>query len=100
LTGKEIFGGLFTRAPGKYNVILTNPPFGGKEGKEAQTNFAYKTSSTQILFLQLHSIGITSAPPEKADARVLDNNGELLTYPINEGGSPNCLKQLYLILMV
>ena len=29
-----------------------NPPFGGKEGKEAQTNFAYKTSATQVLFLQ------------------------------------------------
>lgn len=52
LTGNEIFGGLFSGAPGKYDIILTNPPFGGKEGKEAQTNFAYKTSSTQILFLQ------------------------------------------------
>ena len=29
-----------------------NPPFGGKEGKEAQTNFAYKTGATQVLFLQ------------------------------------------------
>ena len=52
LTGSEIYGGLFDGAPGKYEVILTNPPFGGKEGKEAQTNFAYKTSSTSILFLQ------------------------------------------------
>ena len=32
--------------------MLTNPPFGGKEGKEAQSAFAYKTSATQILFLQ------------------------------------------------
>jgi len=31
---------------------LTNPPFGGKEGKEAQTSFAYKTRATQVLFLQ------------------------------------------------
>jgi type I restriction enzyme M protein len=52
LTGNEIFGGLFSEAPGKYDVILTNPPFGGKEGKEAQTNFAYKTGATQVLFLQ------------------------------------------------
>jgi type I restriction enzyme M protein len=29
-----------------------NPPFGGKEGKEAQTKFAYKTGATQVLFLQ------------------------------------------------
>lgn len=52
LTGNEIFGGLFTNAPGKYDFVLTNPPFGAKEGKEAQTNFTYKTSATQILFLQ------------------------------------------------
>jgi type I restriction enzyme M protein len=29
-----------------------NPPFGGKEGKEAQTLFPYKTGATQVLFLQ------------------------------------------------
>lgn len=52
LTGNEIYGGLFKNTSGKYEVILTNPPFGAKEGKEAQTNFDYKTSSTQILFLQ------------------------------------------------
>ncbi|GMO25615.1 MAG: N-6 DNA methylase [Termitinemataceae bacterium] len=52
LTGNEIFGGLFEQSAGKYDVILTNPPFGGKEGKEAQTNFAYKTGATQVLFLQ------------------------------------------------
>ena len=33
-------------------MILTNPPFGGKEGKDAQTNFAYETSATQVLFVQ------------------------------------------------
>jgi type I restriction enzyme M protein len=33
-------------------VILTNPPFGGKEGKDAQKNFAFETSATQVLFLQ------------------------------------------------
>jgi type I restriction enzyme M protein len=52
LTGQEIYGGLFDGAPQLFDVILTNPPFGGKEGKEAQTNFDYKTSSTQALFLQ------------------------------------------------
>ena len=29
-----------------------NPPFGGKEGKEAQTPYEYKTGATQVLFLQ------------------------------------------------
>jgi len=52
LTGQEIYGGLFDGAPPLFDVVLTNPPFGGKEGKEAQTNFDYKTSSTQALFLQ------------------------------------------------
>jgi type I restriction enzyme M protein len=52
LTGGETYGGLFQDAPGQFRIILTNPPFGGKEGKEARTQFAYKTGSTQILFLQ------------------------------------------------
>jgi type I restriction enzyme M protein len=52
LTGRETYGGLFEGAPQTFDVILTNPPFGGKEGKEAQTNFDYKTGATQVLFLQ------------------------------------------------
>ena len=52
LTGGEIYGGLFEGAPALYDVILMNPPFGGKEGKDAKTHFAYKTGSTQVLFLQ------------------------------------------------
>ena len=52
LTGQQVYGGLFEDAPPLFDVILTNPPFGGKEGKEAQTGFDYKTSSTQVLFLQ------------------------------------------------
>jgi type I restriction enzyme M protein len=52
LTGRESYGGLFEGAPQAFDVILTNPPFGGKEGKEAQTHFDYKTGATQVLFLQ------------------------------------------------
>jgi len=52
LTGNETYGGLFRDAPALFDVVLTNPPFGGKEGKEAQTRFAYKTGATQVLFLQ------------------------------------------------
>jgi type I restriction enzyme M protein len=52
LTGMETYGGLFEGAPQAFDVILTNPLFGGKEGKEAQTNFDYKTGATQVLFLQ------------------------------------------------
>lgn len=52
LTGKESYGGLFAGAPDQFDVVLTNPHFGGKEGKDAQTQFDYKTSSTQVLYLQ------------------------------------------------
>jgi type I restriction enzyme M protein len=31
LTREEIYGGLYQNAPGQFDVILTNPPFGGKE---------------------------------------------------------------------
>lgn len=52
LTGQEVYGGLYQGAPDTFDVILTNPPFGGKEGKEAQAQFSFKTRATQILFLQ------------------------------------------------
>ena len=52
LTNNETYGGLFTDAPNLFDVILMNPPFGGKEGIDAQTRYDFKTSSTQVLFLQ------------------------------------------------
>ena len=36
----------------RYNIILANPPFGGKERKEVQQNFDIKTGETAFLFLQ------------------------------------------------
>ncbi len=36
----------------RYDVILANPPFGGKERKEVQQNFPIKTAETAFLFLQ------------------------------------------------
>ncbi|ROT96189.1 SAM-dependent DNA methyltransferase [Marinobacter sp. R17] len=36
----------------RYEVILANPPFGGKERKEIQQNFPIKTGETAFLFLQ------------------------------------------------
>lgn len=36
----------------RFNVILANPPFGGKERKEVQQNFNIKTGETAFLFLQ------------------------------------------------
>lgn len=36
----------------RHDIILANPPFGGKERKEVQQNFDIKTSETAFLFLQ------------------------------------------------
>jgi len=36
----------------RYDIILANPPFGGKERKEVQQNFPVKTGETAFLFLQ------------------------------------------------
>ncbi len=44
----------------RYNVILANPPFGGKERAEVQQNFPIKTGETASLFLQ-HFIKILKA---------------------------------------
>lgn len=44
----------------RYNVIITNPPFGGKERAEVQQNFPIKTGETAFLFLQ-HFIKILKA---------------------------------------
>jgi type I restriction enzyme M protein len=52
LTKRATYSALFDKAPSTFDVILTNPPFGGKEGKDAQKNYAYATSSTQVLFVQ------------------------------------------------
>lgn len=52
LTRQETYAGLYEGAPQFFDVILMNPPFGGKESKEAQSLFAFKTSATQVLFLQ------------------------------------------------
>lgn len=52
LTGATTYAELFEGAPSQYDYVLTNPPFGSKEGKDAQSQFAYKSSKAQILFLQ------------------------------------------------
>jgi type I restriction enzyme M protein len=44
----------------RYDIILANPPFGGKERAEVQQNFPIKTGETAFLFLQ-HFIKILRA---------------------------------------
>ena len=36
----------------RFDIILANPPFGGKERKEVQQNFSIRTGETAFLFLQ------------------------------------------------
>jgi type I restriction enzyme M protein len=36
----------------KYDVILANPPYGGRMAQELQTNFTIRSGSTEVLFLQ------------------------------------------------
>lgn len=44
----------------RYDVVLANPPFGGKERAEVQQNFPIKTGETASLFLQ-HFVKILKA---------------------------------------
>jgi type I restriction enzyme M protein len=44
----------------RYDVVLANPPFGGKERKEVQQNFPVRTGETAFLFLQ-HFIKVLRA---------------------------------------
>ena len=79
LTGGETYGGLWQDAPSIFDVVLTNPPFGGKEGKEAQTRFAYKTGATQVLFLQhvIDSLKLGGRCGIVLDEGVLFRNNEI-----------------------
>jgi type I restriction enzyme M protein len=78
LTGRATYAALFDQAPKTFDYILTNPPFGGKEGKDAQKNFAFETSSTQVLFVQAI---LSELAPRGTCAIVLD---EGLLFRTNE----------------
>jgi len=36
----------------RYDVVLTNPPFGGTENRQIQSNFPVRANATELLFLQ------------------------------------------------
>lgn len=36
----------------RFDIILTNPPFGGTEGRHIQQNFAVQANATELLFMQ------------------------------------------------
>jgi type I restriction enzyme M protein len=37
----------------RYDIILANPPFGGKEKAQVQQNYPVQSNATELLFLQL-----------------------------------------------
>jgi type I restriction enzyme M protein len=78
LTNRPTYAALFENAPNTFDYIFTNPPFGGKEGKDAQKRYPFETSSTQVLFVQ--DI-ITNLSTEGSCAIVLD---EGLLFRTNE----------------
>ncbi|MEM7118166.1 MAG: class I SAM-dependent DNA methyltransferase [Chloroflexota bacterium] len=41
-----------TSVADRFDIILTNPPFGGTEGRHIQQNFPVKANATELLFLQ------------------------------------------------
>ncbi len=88
LTRQMTYGALFEQAPGTFDVILTNPPFGGKEGKDAQKNFAFETGSTQVLFVQ--NI-LSELAPKGTCAIVLD---EGLLFRTNENAFVDTKRKL------
>lgn len=54
----------------RYDVILTNPPFGGTEGKHIQQNFTIQANATELLFMQ-HIIKKLKKTPNARAAMVV-----------------------------
>lgn len=80
LSAQESYGGLYKGAPQFFDYVMMNPPFGGKEGKEAQTFFDYPTSATQVLFIQ----HVLKSMKEGSVCGIVLDEGVL--FRTNEGG--------------
>ena len=52
LTKERSAGSIFEDPFQFHDIVLSNPPFGGKESKETQKLFDFQTGATQVLFLQ------------------------------------------------
>ena len=89
LTRREDSSSLFEGAPELFDVVLTNPPFGGKEGAEAQTRYDYATGSTQVLFLQ--EVIAHGLKPGGRCGMVVD---EGLLFRVNESAFVNTKRRL------
>ena len=94
LSNAPTYDALFEGAPPTFDVVLTNPPFGGKEGKDAQKNYSFETSATQVLFVQ-HILSELKPPLDGRDggrcAVVLD---EGFLFRTNEGAFVDTKRKL------
>ena len=72
----------------RYDVVLANPPFGGKERPEVQQNFPIKTGETAFLFLQHF---IKSLKPHGRAAIVIKN-----TFLSNTDNASTSIRKLLL----
>ncbi|HBY94534.1 MAG TPA: restriction endonuclease subunit M [Chloroflexi bacterium] len=84
---------------GRYDVILTNPPFGGKEGRHIQENFTVRANATELLFLQ-HIIKKLKQSPVNARAAMVVPEGTLFRGGAFAEVKKDLLEQFHLFAVV
>jgi len=82
----------------RYDIILTNPPFGGTEGRHIQNNFPVKSNATELLFLQ-HIIKKLKKTPN-ARAAVVVPEGTLFRGGAFAEVKKDLLEQFHLYMVV
>lgn len=60
LTGQGLYGGLFSGAPEAFDVILSNPPFGGKEGIELMPKLTLTSRLERLKFCFCNTLSAIS----------------------------------------
>ncbi len=83
---------------GRYDIILTNPPFGGTEGRHIQQNFPVKANATELLFME-HIIKKLKRTPE-ARAAVVVPEGTLFRGGAFANVKKDLLEQFHLFAVV
>ncbi len=94
LSNAPTYEALFEGAPATFDVILTNPPFGGKEGKEAQKNYSFETSATQVLFMQHILAELKPSMGRRAGGRCAVVLDEGFLFRTNEGAFVDTKRKL------
>ena len=82
----------------RYDIVLTNPPFGGTEGAHIQQNFTVKANATELLFLQ-HIIKKLKRAPN-ARAAIVVPEGTLFRGGAFAEVKKDLLKQFHLFAVV